>query len=48
MSEPSKLWDQKLANDCGMADNCMKLGAVILTPASKPPAGFASPKEHGK
>ena len=37
-------WDPNIANDAAMADHCMKLGAVILKPASKPPAGFAPPK----
>jgi hypothetical protein len=40
---PKSPWDQRLSNDGAMADQCMKLGAVILKPASKPPVGFSAP-----
>jgi hypothetical protein len=38
-------WDQEISNAGAMAEQCMKLGAVILKPASKPPVGFSAPKE---
>lgn len=37
-------WDAKIYNDGQMAEKCMSLGAVILKPASKQPAGFRLPE----
>lgn len=38
MSDP--VYDQQLANAATAADQCMKLGAVILNSPSKPSVGF--------
>jgi hypothetical protein len=35
-------WDQKLANAAAVADQCAKLGGVVLQPPKKP-TGFAEP-----
>lgn len=37
-------WDEKIATDAVVAEQCMKLGAVLLKPKDKPAAGFAPPK----
>jgi hypothetical protein len=40
MSDP---YDQRLANESAAAEQCMKLGAVILKPPSQPTFGFTVP-----
>lgn len=39
MAEKPQVWDQKLANAATMADHCVKLGGVVITPPKKP-TGF--------
>jgi 23S rRNA G2445 N2-methylase RlmL len=37
-------YDQRLANEAAAADQCMKLGAVILKPWGQKVMGFTAPK----
>lgn len=46
MANNQPLWDPPLASAASMAENCMKLGAVILKPP-KPEVGFTHPPNEG-
>ena len=47
MADPKLPWDQKLANDAAVAEQCVKLGGVVLTPP-KQKTGFqgTEPYKH--
>lgn len=38
-------YDQRLANESNAAEQCMKLGAVLLKPPTSKPTGFAPPPQ---
>lgn len=37
-------WDPRMSAAAAAVDHCMKLGGVILKPASKPTVGFSKPE----
>lgn len=48
VNSEGKLWDKNMANAASAIDHAMKMGAVILQPASKPKVGFSPPEPPSK